>query len=243
MGEGKGLPEKKHVGEMREQRQQGAGEGIKPDGDTRAAGRETGRACASFLPASEPRGGRNWLRVPGKAFSAAGRTEPASGHGAAARPRLPRALGGAGGRLPGQGARAGRPRRRRRGVQALAARAPLHGAAGGAAGAPPRRPGGGRRAGDGVPAGPAVRPAPVGEGDRKRPCSPRVHRASCRAEDPSRSSVARGRGGSRAGVRAAGPDREPEERGHLLEMERMKGTLGAPCPGPEGGGEQTGRWR
>lgn len=34
--------------------------------------------------------------------------------------------------------------------------------------------------------------------------------------------------------------RESVERGPLLEMERMKATLPAQGPGPEGGGEQTG---
>lgn len=45
-----------------------------------------------------------------------------------------------------------------------------------------------------------------------------------------------------APVRGSGQrgQRESVERGPLLEMERMKGTLPAQGPGPEGGGEQTG---
>lgn len=83
-------------------------------------------------------------------------------------------------RLPGQGIHAGRPRRRRLGGKALAARALLHGAAR-AAGGKGRSDLRGCRAGGaegGVRrAGAAVRPAPARERRRKRPCSPRLHRA------------------------------------------------------------------
>lgn len=81
-------------------------------------------------------------------------------------------------RLPGQGIHAGRPCCRRLGVEALAARALLHGAAG-AAGGKGRSDLRGCRAGGaegGVRrAGAAVRPAPARERHRKRPCSPRLH--------------------------------------------------------------------
>lgn len=83
-------------------------------------------------------------------------------------------------RLPGQGIHAGRPCCRRLGGEALAARALLHGAAG-AAGGKGRSDLRGCRAGGaegGVRrAGAAVRPAPARERHRKRPCSPRLHRA------------------------------------------------------------------
>lgn len=82
--------------------------------------------------------------------------------------------------LTGQGIHAGRPCCRRLGGEALAARALLHGAAG-SAGGKGRSDLRGCRAGGaegGVRrAGAAVRPAPARERHRKRPCSPRLHRA------------------------------------------------------------------
>lgn len=132
--------------------------------------------------------------------------------------------------LTGQGIHAGRPRRRRLGGKALAARALLHGAAR-AAGGKGRSDRRGCRAGGaegGVRrAGAAVRPAPARERRRKRPCSPRLHRAR----------GLQGNGGPRGaphtptparGVRAPGLEHRPE-----AEVTRMKKSSLLPRGGHE----------
>lgn len=139
------------------------------------------------FPASKPQTGRKkWISSPGEGVPAQPRRSRVRAFGAASRgsqaPRIPRGrwAGPWAARLPGQGVHAGRPCCRRLGVKALAARALLHGAAR-AAGGKGRSDLRGCRAG-GAEGGvrralAAVRPAPAREGDRKRPCSPRLHRA------------------------------------------------------------------
>lgn len=143
-----GLSEKGVRGETRELRRRGLGSrasGREPRGGG-GGGRDGRGAPLSDRPPS-PRAGGSGSEARGRRSSPPGKPSPRADTGQ--RPGLalpPPALGGAGGRLPGQRARAGRPRRRRR-VQALAARAPLHVAAGGAGGAGGRAEGGGRSAG------------------------------------------------------------------------------------------------
>lgn len=241
-GEGEGLSKKMMGEEMREQRKQGAGEGMKPDGNTRAAGRERrGEGAPPFYQPLSPTEGGSGSESQGRHSAQPGAPSPRAD--TVQRPGLA-SLAGRGGRpvtwtgsprwaaapppagSPGSrssssspwrgGRRAGRPERLRGGRAEGGGRS-AGGTRGQAGAGPAGRPEAAmfpQRAPRGLPGGGPL--APLGRAEKRRlPCG----------------------GSGRRG------DREPVERGHLLAMESVKGTLGAQGPGPEGGGEQTGRWR
>lgn len=148
-GEGEGLSKKMMGEEMREQRKQGAGEGMKPDGNTRAAGRERrGEGAPPFYQPLSPTEGGSGSESQGRHSAPPGAPSPRAD--TVQRPglaSLPRWAGRAAGYLdrePALGGRAaagGESRLSQLELLSMARRA-----AGGAAGAPRRRPGGGRGA-------------------------------------------------------------------------------------------------